>query len=456
MPATEAGQVPALSLADLHGSLSDPLLDAMNFLNEVVSRFPEAISFAPGRPTEQGFEPDDIPRLLAAYTRHLERDRGWTHEQVRTQLFQYGRTNGIIHELIATTVEHDEGIRVPAGAVVVTAGCQEAMLLVLRALFAEARDTLLVSSPAYVGVTGAARLLDIPVHPVPEGGDGPEAAALAAAAGEVRAAGGRPRALYLVPDFANPSGASVPVAERHRLLATAAEQDLLLIEDNPYGFFSRTGTRRPTLKALDRRRQVIHLGSFAKTALPGARVGYVLADQEVSAPDGGRGLLAEQLSKIKSMTTVNTSPISQAVIGGLLVTSDCRLREANAGRIAFYAANMNALLDALDAEFPPDERRRLGLSWNLPDGGFFVVVRLPFTADAAALEHSARAFGVVWTPMGDFYLDGGGTHHLRLSCSALDPSLIRTGVGRLASFIRQRADGAGAVGDERPRAVLHG
>lgn len=442
MPPTDIRAEHGLSLADLHGSLSDPLLDAMNFLNEVVSRFPEAISFAPGRPTEQGFEPEDVPRLLASYSRYLEGELGWSRDRVRTQLFQYGRTNGIIHELIARTVENDEDIRVPAEAVVVTTGCQEAMLLVLRALFADPMDTLLVSSPAYVGVTGAARLLDIRVHPVPEGVNGPDAAAVAAAAEQVRAAGGRPRALYLVPDFANPSGASVQVEERHRLLATAAEQDLLLLEDNPYGFFSRTGSARPTLKALDRERRVIHLGSFAKTVMPGARVGYVLADQAVFGPDGGRTLLADQLSKIKSMTTVNTSPITQAVIGGLLVESGCRLRAANADRTAFYAANMNALLDTLDEEFPSAERERLGLSWNLPDGGFFVVVRVPFTADAKALERSAREFGVVWTPMSDFYLDGGGTHHLRLSCSALDPGVIRTGVGRLSAFIRQQIAGA--------------
>ena len=82
-----------LALAELHGSLSDPVLDAMNFLNEVVGRFPQAISFAPGRPTEGDFEPEDLARHLRTYTAYLEHTRGLTREQVRTQLFQYGRTN---------------------------------------------------------------------------------------------------------------------------------------------------------------------------------------------------------------------------------------------------------------------------------------------------------------------------------------------------------------------------
>ncbi|MET9677970.1 PLP-dependent aminotransferase family protein [Streptomyces sp. NPDC006482] len=435
MPDTTGRPVPALPLGELHASLSDPLLDAMNFLNEVVNRFPEAISFAPGRPSEGGFATEDLIRHLRTYTDYLEQELGWTPERVRTQLFQYGRTNGIIHELIARTVANDEDIHVPPEAVVVTTGCQEAMLLTLRALFAAPEDTLLVSSPCYVGITGAARLLDIPLRPVPEGPSGPDPAAVLEAIRRTREAGGRPRALYVVPDFANPSGASMTVAARERLLEVAAEEDLLILEDDPYGFFVRTGTARPTLKALDRDRRVIHLGSFAKTALPGARVGYVIADQEVIGPDGRSSLLADELSKIKSMTTVNTSAVGQAVIGGLLVESGCRLREANAEAIAFYRSNLDTLLGELDRHFPAGRREALGIDWNEPDGGFFLVVNVPFRADHKALERSAREFGVLWTPMSDFYLDGGGVRQLRLSCSALLPEGIVDGIARLAAFI---------------------
>ncbi|MET7358325.1 PLP-dependent aminotransferase family protein [Streptomyces sp. NPDC005562] len=435
-PAPASG---ALALGELHGSLTDPVLDAMNFLNEVVARFPDAVSFAPGRPSEGTFEPEDLARHLRSYADHLERERGWTRDQVRTVLFQYGRTNGIIHDLIARTLANDEGIVVNPESVVVTTGCQEAMLLTLRALFARPEDTLLVSSPCYVGVTGAARVLDIAVRPVAEGAAGPDPDAVLAAVRETRAEGRRPRALYVVPDFANPSGASMTVAARERLLEIAGQEDLLILEDDPYGFFVREGSTRPTLKALDRGRRVLHLGSFSKTALPGARVGYVVADQEVVGPTGERTLLADQLSKIKSMTTVNTSAIGQAVIGGFLVESGCRLREANAEAVAYYRTNLNTLLAELERHFPADRRQELGVDWNRPDGGFFLVVRVPFVADAKALEHSARAFGVLWTPMSDFYLAGGGDHQLRLSCSALTPQQITDGVGRLAAFITERA-----------------
>ncbi|MGW9411779.1 aminotransferase-like domain-containing protein [Streptomyces diastaticus] len=433
-----------LSLAELHTSLSDPVLDAMNFLNEVVARFPDAISFAPGRPTEGTFEPEDLARHLQSYTNYLEQELGRSRDQTRTLLFQYGRTNGVIHELIARTVANDEGIEVPPEAVVVTTGCQEAILLTLRALFARPEDTLLVSSPCYVGITGVARLLGIQVRPVPEGPDGPDPLAVQAAARAAKQAGQRPRAFYVVPDFANPSGASMSRAARELLLAVAEEEELLVLEDDPYGFFVRTGEARPTLKALDRGRRVVHLGSFAKTALPGARVGYVLADQEVVGPESGRTLLADELSKIKSMTTVNTSAVSQAVIGGLLVESGCRLREANSAAVAHYRTTMDTLLDALERHFPAERQAELGVSWNRPDGGFFLVVDVPFAADHKALELSARAFGVLWTPMRDFHLDGGGTRQLRLSCSSQSPEAITEGIARLAAFITAQITGTAA------------
>lgn len=427
-----------LTAADLHPSLSDPLMDTMNFLNEVTVRYPAAISFAPGRPHEEPFNTGTLAGYLDAYTEHLAHERGMSAQEISRVLFQYGRTNGQIHDLVARTVEHDEGIETSPDALVITVGAQEGMLLVLRALIRGPEDAILVSSPCYVGITGVARLLDAAIEPVPEGPDGFDPAALRAAAARVRAAGRRPRAFYVVPDFANPSGTTMPVAARRMLLDVAAEEDLLILEDNPYGFFSRTGERRPTIKALDTDRRVIYLGSFAKTCMPGARVGYVIADQEVRAADGGVTLLADELSKIKSMTTVNTSALSQAVIGGMLVRARCRLREASAGRIAMYRTKLNAMLAALERNLPPWLPSAHGVSWNAPAGGFFVVMTVPFAADNEALIRCANEHRVLWTPMSYFYLDGGGRNQLRLSSSYLSVAEIEEGIRRLSDFIAAR------------------
>ena len=423
-----------LRLAELHSSLSDPILEVMNFLNEVTLRHPEAISFGPGRPYDGFFEVDRIGAYLDGYTRYLEEELGQTPEQVRTALFQYGRTKGQIHELVARTIANDEGIQADPSHIVVTVGCQEAMVLVLRALIAGPDDVLLVTDPGYVGITGAARLLGAETVSVPEDDAGLDLDALRVMVQELRGRGKRPRAVYVIPDFANPSGASMSVERRQRLLDFAAQEDLLLLEDNPYGFFSRVGQQRPTLKSLDTRQRVIYFGSFAKTCFPGARVGYVIADQPVVG-SAARTVLADELSKIKSMITVNTPALTQAVVGGMLVAHNFRLREADKELIDFYRNNMETLLGALARHLPQD---RWQVRWNVPDGGFFLVVTLPFAADNAFLEESARDHGVIWTPMSYFYLGGGGERQIRLSASYLTPEQIDEGVRRLAAQVIER------------------
>ncbi|MFY1682384.1 PLP-dependent aminotransferase family protein [Micromonospora sp. WMMD730] len=421
-----------LDLATLHPAVDDPALNSMNFLNEVSQHWPDAVSLAAGRPYEEFFDDDAPGRWLDRFRRHLADDLGQTPEQVRRTLFQYGRTKGIIHHLIARNLAVDEDVHVDDEAVVVTVGCQEAMLLVLRALRAGPADVLLAVAPTYVGLTGAARLVDLPVRPVAGGPAGVDLADLRAQAHRARDEGLRPRACYVMPDFANPSGTSIGLADRQRLLDLAAEEDLLLIEDNPYGLFPAGDVDRvPTLKALDTRRRVVYLGSFAKTVLPGARIGYVVADQRVGGVDGAVGLFADQLAKIKSMVSVNTSPLAQAVIGGALLEHGCSLVAANRRERAAYTRNRDHLLAGLRRRFPAGSPVR----WNTPAGGFFVVVTVPFPVDDALLRRSAERYGVLWTPMAHFYDDGRPVEALRLSVSAVTPAQIDLGLDRLAALI---------------------
>ncbi|MGV2915539.1 aminotransferase-like domain-containing protein [Streptomyces alfalfae] len=433
-----------LVTSELHGSLEDPALTSMNLLNEVTSRFPRALSFAPGRPIERFFDLESVHSRLRTFSRHLAQEQGLSEEEVCRTLCQYGRTKGIVHELIAQNLARDSGIDADPEAVVVTVGCQEAMFLVLRALRADERDVLLSVSPMYVGLTGAARLVDLPVLPVASGPTGIDLGDLAAQIRTAREQGLRPRACYVMPDFANPSGLSLDLARRRELLALAEQENILLLEDNPYGLFHGSEGTPPTLKALDTDRRVVYLGSFAKTVLPGARVGYVVADQRVAAADGEVGLFADQLSKIKSMVTVNTSPIAQAVVGGALLEHDFSLEQANTRERGIYRGSLNRLLTGLHSRFGECP----GISWNAPTGGFFVCVTVPFTVDDALLEHSAREHGVLWTPMSHFYSGAGGTNALRLSVSSLTAEAIDEGLDRLTRlFAEQQADILGSSGE---------
>ena len=430
-----------LAKAQLHASLCDPDLDSMAFLNEVTDRFPDALSFAPGRPHEGSFDLERVFEHIRGYLAHLAA-RGLGADQIRAALYQYGPAAGQaqIRELIADSLARDEAIDAAPESIVVTVGAQEGMLLTLRALFADPEDVLLVATPCYVGIIGAAKLLGITFAAVRERDDGLAAEDVQAAILAQRASGRRPRALYLVPDHSNPSGATLSLPARRALLDLAARHDLLLIEDSPYRLVS-AGRRLPTLKSLDRARRVVHLGSYAKSAFPGARLGYVVADQVVTDPDGSSGLLAAELAKIKSMVTVNTATLSQAAVAGLLLACDGRLSDANAQAAEHYRGNLDVLLEELERHFPAHRRAASRVGWNAPSGGFFLRMRVPFRADEAALARCARDFGVLWTPMSYFHPEGGGEHEIRLAFSALTPQRIREAVARLARFIEAESRG---------------
>jgi (S)-3,5-dihydroxyphenylglycine transaminase len=438
MDATDLVDTADLTTAALHGSLEDPALNSMNFLNEVSHHYPDAITLAAGRPCEEFFDLEDLHRYVRTFCSYLGDELGYSAERVTRLVFQYGRTKGIIHELIATNLSLDEGVTVDPESIVVTVGCQEAMFLVLRALRADERDVLLAVSPTYVGLTGAARLADLPVVPVATGSAGIDFDDLLARIRQTRAAGRRPRALYVMPDFANPSGLRLDVPMRRRLLQLARDEDILLLEDNPYGLFHGEAERLPTLKALDEWRRVVYLGSFAKSVLPGARVGYVVADQRVADASGEISLLADQLSKIKSMLTLNTPPIAQAVVGGKLLEHNCSLAKANIRERELYERNMKRILDGLAARFPRSANGSGPVTWTIPAGGFFVVVTVPFIVDDALLERSARDYGVLWTPMHHFYDAGTAVRALRLSCSTVTGTRIDAGLERVAALINDR------------------
>nr|AGF91766.1 phenylglycine aminotransferase [Streptomyces sp. WAC 01420] len=417
-----------LSVETLHGSLADPAISSMNLLNELIGEYPVAISMAAGRPYEEFFDVRLIHEYIDAYCDHLRNDRELDEAQVTRTLFQYGTTKGVITDLIARNLAEDENIDADPESVVVTVGAQEAMFLTLRTLRADERDVLLAPAPTYVGLTGAALLTDTPVWPVRSTENGIDPQDLVLQLRNAEEQGKRVRACYVTPNFANPTGTSMDVPARRRLLEVAEVNGILLLEDNAYGLFG--SERLPTLKALDRSGTVVYIGSFAKTGMPGARVGYVVADQHVA----GGGLLADQLSKLKGMLTVNTSPIAQAVIAGKLLLNDFSLAKANAREIAIYQRNLQHTLGELT--------RRLGgcpgVSWNTPKGGFFVTVTVPFVVDDELLKHAAGDYGVLFTPMHHFYGGKDGFNQLRLSISLLTLELIEEAVSRLAALITAR------------------
>ncbi|HEY0510320.1 MAG TPA: PLP-dependent aminotransferase family protein [Thermoanaerobaculia bacterium] len=422
----------------LKGWLADPLLDVMNFLNEVVLRYPQAVSFAPGRPSERHFDVERSLGTAALWVESRARAAGLPPRAVWNDIGQYNKTNGVINDLIARQLAADEGIAARPESIIVTTGCQEGMAILLLGLIDPAADALLVSDPAYIGIPGLARIMGLTVIPVPTGERGLDPAAVGRAMAEARRMGRRPRALYDVPDFNNPLGTRMPLEARRALLALAHENGMLIWEDNPYGMFSYDGPPLPTLKALDEHGVVIYMGSFSKTLFPGLRLGYLVTDQQVVLASGQRSPLAAELSKIKSLTTVNTSTVVQAIAGGILLETGGSLRPLVAAKLPFYRGNRDAMLAALDGALGD-----LGeVRWNRPEGGFFLTLTLPFEFTDDDLTACARDYGVIVCPMRFFALTPGRERQVRLSFSYVTEEQIAEGIARFARFVRDRATAA--------------
>jgi (S)-3,5-dihydroxyphenylglycine transaminase len=435
----------------LKGCLGDPLLDVMNFLNEVVHRYPKAVSFAPGRPAERHFDVEASLGKARPWVEHRAATAGLDPRAVWNDIGQYNKTNGIINDLVARQLAADEGIHAAPESILVTTGCQEGMAILLIGLIDPAVDALLVSDPTYIGIPGLAKMMGITLVPVPTGENGLTPEAVAAGVERARELGLRPRALYDIPDFNNPLGTRMPVQARRDLLALARETGLLIWEDNPYGRFSYDegpGESLPTLKALDEHGVVIYMGSYSKTLFPGLRLGFLVAGQTVVRPSGERVLLAAELSKVKSLTTVNTSTVIQAIAGGILLENGCSLAPLMAGKLPSYRANRDRMLACLE-----DHLGGAGVRWNRPAGGFFLTVTLPFEFTGECLEACARDYGVIVCPMSFFALTPGRERQVRLSFSYVTEDEIEQGIARFARFVRDRSaavPAAASAADHHP------
>lgn len=397
----------------------------MNFLNEMAGNYPAAISFASGRPAEEFFDLSHWLTCIPLYEKYFAAARDISPQAAQRVLAQYGPTAGVINDLIARQIRVDENIHCQPSDVLVTAGCQEAIELCVRQLCPEPSDVLLVRSPTYIGITGVADLhgIDIVSFSAEPAG---VAAALETAILGAKQRGQRPRALYLVPEFDNPTGTVISLDERRTLLRLCALHGVTILEDNPYGMFRFEGEAVPSFYSLDTEGCVVYLGTYSKTICPAVRIGFAVMPR-------GSTMLAG-LSQAKSFVTVNTSQIMQAMVGGFLLDQGGSLRRHIQPAVEHYRRNRDTMLQALERAFAACD----GVSWNRPEGGFFLVLRLPFEFGMAEAETCARNYGVLVMPLRFFSHDAQQDRCVRLAFSNNGPARTEEGVERFARFVRER------------------
>jgi DNA-binding transcriptional MocR family regulator len=312
------------------------------------------------------------------------------------------------------------GVPCDADNIVVTCGSQQGLEFLGRLLLSPG-DTALVTAPTYLGALQAFSGCEPRYDQLrPEDGNRTSASYADAA----RGAGGAVTLAYVVPSFANPTGETLSLAARERLLDLAGALDVPVIEDAAYVMLQLEGEPVPSMLALEIERRgsiessrAIYCGTFSKVLAPGLRVGWIVAPKA----------LIRRLVLIKQASDLNSATINQMVMHRMAEAAfDAQVERAR----AHYRRRRDWLLAALERHMPA------GVTWTRPHGGLFVWVTLPEGADAAGLlQRSLEEAGVAFVPGGAFYFDGRGRNTLRLSYSLPGEAEIDRGIARLAALM---------------------
>lgn len=374
----------------------------------VASR-PEVVSLAGGMPYVSAL-PQDV--LNGSIERVMQ-------EQGPVAL-QYGGGQGVgvLREQILDIMAL-EGVRGSADDVVITTGSQQALDLVTK-LFVNPGDVVLAEAPSYVGALGVFRSYQAEVAHVLMDDQGIIPESLRETIANLNAAGKSIKLLYTIPNFQNPTGVTMSFARRAEVLEIARSNDILVLEDNPYGLL-HFGTPAPhAMRSLDDD-GVVYLGTFSKTLAPGLRVGWALA------PHGIR----EKLILAAEAAILSPSVFNQLIISEYLNRTDW-MAQIETFRET-YRVRKDAMISALGEYLPK-------LSCTDPGGGFFVWLNLPPHLDSKAMLPRAVKELVAYTPGTAFYADGRGGNHIRLSFCYPEPDFIQEGIRRLATVINGELD----------------
>ena len=373
---------------------------------------PGVISFSGGVPDLDTFPVDDFRRAMqTVFKRDGQAAMG------------YGSVQGYapLCEAIARFLgEH--GMAVAPGEVFIASGSQQALSLVAMALVRPG-DTVIVESPTYSNAIQLFNWLDVRLVGVPTDDEGLRVDLL-----EHLLKHHRPRLIYAIPTFHNPTGATLSGSRRRTLLALAERYGVPVVEDDYVSDLRYDGPREPSLRALDRAGNVIHVSTFSKTLMPGPRVGFVLA----------RGPLLERLVALKRRTDLGTSGLIQRALEVYVGEGRWRAHTRRVSRV--YRQRRDAMLAAMERCFP------LQAEWTPPKGGFFVWVRLPAGVSITDLYLAAIEQGVAFAPGPLFFPGAPAYPAFRLGYSQTPPERIAVGIERLGRALHE------VLGRERPKA----
>jgi 2-aminoadipate transaminase len=372
---------------------------------------PGVLSMTGGFPNPATFPNDELDEIAARLVR----------EDAAVAL-QYTPCAGLpsVREYMIDRQERLQGCRPDPVELIVTSGGMECIAMMCQALI-DPGDAVAVEAPSYLGALVAFGAAEADPVAVPMDGDGLRVDALA----ERLAAGLRPKFVYTIPEYQNPTGRTLPLERRRELVELCRRHGVLIFEDVAYRELSFDGASLPTLWSLGPD-VVLQAGTFSKSFFPGVRLGWAAGPRDVVA----------ELAAVKQTTDQCAGGLGQRMVEEYGRGGGFERHLPSARRL--YASHWEALSAALTEHMPA------GVAWTKPAGGFLTWLTLPEGADTLAMRPSALAAGVAYVPGPPFHVGDTGRNTLRLSFSHLTEAELATAVERLAGVINDALERAGA------------
>jgi len=371
----------------------------------------DIISFAGGLPAPELFP---VANILTATERVLSQDGA--------SALQYGPSEGFapLRESFAAE-SRKRGIACTADDILIMTGSQQPLDLMGK-IFLDAGDCVLTENPTYMAALQAFQSYEVRfvAAPTDEGGLIPEAL-------PELIERERPKFLYTIPNFQNPTGVTLRAERRKAIYEIAARYGLVILEDDPYGALRYAGTGIPPIKSLDIEGLVVYLSTVSKTIAPGLRVGWAIASQEIR----------RKLTIAKQAADLHTSSLDQRIVHRYLSDFDS---DAHVERIRHAYGERFAIMDARLRETMPAD-----FTWTHPEGDMFLWVTCPAGVDTNELMRQAMARKVLFVPGRDFFPDASGQRFMRLNFSNATAAKIQEGIGRLAEVCHAHLATAEAI-----------
>ncbi|MCX6095525.1 MAG: PLP-dependent aminotransferase family protein [Candidatus Bipolaricaulota bacterium] len=371
---------------------------------------PDIISFAGGLPDPETFPREELARIAADELRGHYRN-----------VLQYGLTEGsLTFRQALLPWLRTQGLHLELGQLLVTTASQQGLDLLGKA-FIDPGDVVFCDLPTYLGAIQAFSLFQADKVGVPLLEDGMDVDVLEERIREAKRAKKTLKAIYVIPDFQNPTGITTSWEKRKRLLEIARREDLLIFEDNPYGELRFAGEPIPSIRSMDTEGRVIMLVTLSKVLSAGLRLAVLIADGE----------LMEVLVRMKQATDLCTSKLTQHLAARYF--NECSIEDHLKELRVVYRGKRDAMVAALERYMPTDE----GIIWTHPDGGLFLWVSLPEELDTDEMFPHTLEHKVAYVPGKAFFVDGTGHNTMRLSFSVSTEAEIDEGIRRLSAVVRE-------------------